>query len=308
MSIQVEGIEHVPRRGPIIYVPNHSGWFTLDTLVGALAIADHLGLDRLPWAAVVDQLLRTPKLGLFFERIGGFPASWLKTPEAMPPEIDALCIYPEGPEGNCKSFLHAYQMRPWRTSFIHLAALRGAAIVPLAIIGAEESLPAISGLPFLRRYIGTILPLPLTPIPLPAKWKFVFHEPVYISRSDLGPEGGDFEARRERARELALGIRARLQLTLDRETADHKLVRFSKMIRRLANYGPPRLQRAIAPAPPLESASGPASSSSGSGPSSRRVRPPLFAFSRSASPMAAPEASSSPSISPPPPSPLRQSR
>src|SRR5277367_3970705 len=99
-SLDVQGAEHVPRSGPVIYAPNHAGWFTLDTLLGALAMAEHFGIDRLPWAAVQDELLELPKIGDFFEKIGGFPATWLKTPEAVPPQIDVLCIYPEGAEGN----------------------------------------------------------------------------------------------------------------------------------------------------------------------------------------------------------------
>ena len=230
-SLDVEGAEHVPRSGPVIYVPNHAGWFTLDTLLGGLAMADHFGLDRLPWAAVQDEVLKTPTIGPFFEGIGGFPASWLKTPEALPPEIDVLCIYPEGTEGNCKSFLHAYQMRQWRTSFIRLAAARGAAIVPLAIIGAEESLPSISTIRFLKPLLGTILPVPFAPLPLPSRWKLVFHEPVRISKSELGSDREGGEIQKKRLRELASSIQDRVQHTLDRETSNHKLVRFSKLVK-----------------------------------------------------------------------------
>lgn len=230
-SIDVEGVEHVPRSGPVIYAPNHAGWFTLDTLVGALVMADQFGLERLPWAAVQDELLKTPRIGAFFEGIGGFPASWLKQPAAIPPEIDVLCIYPEGTEGNCKSFLHAYQMRPWRTSFVRLAAARGASIVPLAIVGGEESMPSIAPIRFLKPLVGTLLPLPLSPLPLPTRWKFIFHEPVRVSGAEVGSADGDSERQRQRVREVAASIQERVQRTLDRETAARKLVRLSKIVK-----------------------------------------------------------------------------
>jgi 1-acyl-sn-glycerol-3-phosphate acyltransferase len=232
-SLSVEGAERVPRTGPVIFVPNHAGWFTLDTLVGALALADHVGLDRLPWAAVQDELLLTPKVGDFFEGIGGFPASWLKTPDVIPPEIDVLCIYPEGTEGNCKSFLDAYQMRQWRTGFVRLALARGASIVPLAIIGGEESLPSLSTIRFLKPLLGTVLPVPLSLLPLPTRWKLIFHEPVRVSRADLGlDDGGDAQKEKERLQAFASSIRGRVQRTLDQETSNHGLVRFSSFVKR----------------------------------------------------------------------------
>ncbi|WP_437615717.1 lysophospholipid acyltransferase family protein [Sorangium sp. So ce834] len=230
-SIDVEGAEHVPRSGPVIYAPNHAGWFTLDTLVGALVMAEQFGLERLPWAAVQDELLKTPRIGAFFEGIGGFPASWLKTPEALPPAIDVLCIYPEGTEGNCKSLLHAYQMRPWRPSFVRLAAARDASIVPLAIVGGEESMPSIAPIRFLKPLVGTLLPLPLSLLPLPTRWKFIFHEPVRVSSVEVGSTGGDSERQRQRVREITASIQERVQRTLDRETADRKLVRLSKVVK-----------------------------------------------------------------------------
>lgn len=231
-SLDVEGAEHVPRSGPVIYAANHAGWFTLDTIFGALVVADHVGLDRLPWPAGQDQMFKIPKLGRFFADSGVFPASWLKTPEALPAEMETFCIYPEGTEGNCKSFIHAYQLREWRTGFLRLALARGATIVPLAIVGSEECLPSIAPIRFLKPLLGTTFPLPLSLLPLPSRWKFIFHEPVDISSLMVGREGDSAETQKQRLREIAAGIRERVQQTLDRETSTHTLVRVSKFIKR----------------------------------------------------------------------------
>lgn len=238
-SLTVEGAEHVPRSGPAIYVGNHAGWFTLDTILGALAVTDHIGIDRLPWGAVQDELLKTPRIGRFFEGMGGFPASWLKTPEAIPPEMEVFSVYPEGTEGNCKSFLHAYQMRQWRTGFLRIAAARNAPIVPVSIIGGEECLPVATPLNFLKPILGTILPLPLALVPLPSRWKFIFHKPVLVTRDEL-------EANKQRPHEIAAEIRACVQRTLDEETSNHMLVRFSKLVMHPshARNDAPRIERA----------------------------------------------------------------
>lgn len=229
-SLSVEGAEHVPQSGPIIYAGNHAGWFTLDSLLGALVVADHLSFDRIPWAAGQDQLFQIPKLGPFFADCGVFPASWLKHPESIPVDMDVFCIYPEGAEGSCKSFLDAYRMREWRTGFLRIALARGAKIVPTAIIGGEECFPSIAPIRFLKPVLGTILPLPLSLIPLPARWKYIFHEPVDIRSALLDFEKDDLQTQKQRLRALAASLRERVQSTLDRETADHRLVRFSKLI------------------------------------------------------------------------------
>ncbi|WP_394833702.1 1-acyl-sn-glycerol-3-phosphate acyltransferase [Pendulispora rubella] len=230
ISLSVEGAEHVPRSGPAIYVGNHAGWFTMDTFLGAIALADNVGIDRLPWGAVQDELLRLPKIGRFFEAFGGFPASWLRTPELIPREMEVFSIYPEGTEGNCKSFLHAYRMRQWHTGFLRIALARGAPIVPVAIVGGEECLPVAWTLRFVKPILGTILPMPFTVLPLPSRWKFIFHEPIKLNASDLGDEREPVEIRKQRAHRMATKIRDRVQRTLDERTSGHMLARVSKLL------------------------------------------------------------------------------
>lgn len=238
-SLDVEGVEHIPRSGPVVYVGNHAGWFTLDTLLGALALADHVGLDRHPWGAVQDELLKVPTVGRFFEGMGGFPASWLRDPRAMPADMQVFSIYPEGTEGNCKPFWHAYQMRAWRTGFLRLALARNAQIVPVAILGGEECLPVASTIRFVKPLLGTILPLPLSMIPLPSRWKFIFHPPVSLSRSELCREEDDADTRRRRLQEAAAGVRAIVQRTLDLETSRHPLAHLSRLLRSPVEAAPP---------------------------------------------------------------------
>jgi 1-acyl-sn-glycerol-3-phosphate acyltransferase len=231
-SLAVEGAEHVPRQGPAVYVGNHAGWFTLDTLMGALAVVDHVGADRLPYGAVQDQLLRVPAVGRFFEGVGGFPASWLRDPRSLPRQMEVFSVYPEGTDGNCKPFWHAYRMRRWRTGFAHLAAALSAPIVPVAFLGSEECLPVAWTLRSLRPLLGTILPVPLFALPLPARWKIVFHEPVHFHDGSSGERERSPEWAIQRARRVADSTRATVQRTLDRE-AEHRLLgRLSRRLHR----------------------------------------------------------------------------
>ncbi len=146
--------------------------------------------------------------------------------------MDVFCVYPEGVEGNCKSFLHAYQMQKWRTGFLRLALARGATIVPLAILGGEECMPVVTTIRFLKPLLGTILPLPLSLLPLPSHWKFIFHEPVDIRKLLHGFEEDDLEVQKQRLRELADDIQGRVQHTIDQEASSRGFVRLSKFVKR----------------------------------------------------------------------------
>jgi len=49
--LEVEGLEHVPRDGRVVYAQNHSGWFPLDAFFISFAIAEAQGIRRAPFFA-----------------------------------------------------------------------------------------------------------------------------------------------------------------------------------------------------------------------------------------------------------------
>jgi 1-acyl-sn-glycerol-3-phosphate acyltransferase len=75
-------------------------------------------------------------------------------------------------------------MRPWKTGFVRLARALKTPVVPVAFIGGEECLPGFGPLRALRPILGTIVPIPLAPVPLPTRWKVIFHEPIDVSGDD----------------------------------------------------------------------------------------------------------------------------
>jgi 1-acyl-sn-glycerol-3-phosphate acyltransferase len=121
-------------------------------------------------------------------------------------------------------------MAEWRTGFLRVALARGAKIVPGVVLGSEECMPVIAPLRFLKPLLGTIVPLPLSLIPLPSRWKFIFLEPVDVKAALPDFEKDDLETRKLRLRELAANIRERVQRTLDREAAGRPLARLSKLV------------------------------------------------------------------------------
>ncbi|MNT61393.1 hypothetical protein D3C72_1990380 [compost metagenome] len=53
-------------------------------------------------------------------------------------------------------------------------------IVPTIVIGAEETHINLKKLKFTKFLKGTVIPLPLNILPLPAKWRIKFLEPIYL--------------------------------------------------------------------------------------------------------------------------------
>src|SRR5574340_1227750 len=177
---EVEGLEHVPREGRVVHAQNHAGWFPLDAFFLTFAVAEAYGIRRAPFFATQDAALAAPVLGPFLRRFGAVPASWFRRPEKLPDAIEACGIFPEGVRGNCKPFWEAYRMRDWNRGFVRVAIARDAVIVPAAVLGGEECLPVGWTVRLLEPVIGSLLPLPLTPIPLPTRWKIIFHPPVRL--------------------------------------------------------------------------------------------------------------------------------
>ncbi|HUJ27401.1 MAG TPA: 1-acyl-sn-glycerol-3-phosphate acyltransferase [Myxococcales bacterium] len=224
-SLDVEGTEHLPREGPVVYVQNHAGWFALDSIMVGGAVAQALGVSHTPYYAVQDSALAAPLLGPFFRRLGGLPASAFRNPERLPQDIDAFGICPEGVRGNCKPLWQAYRMREWSRTFVKLALLRNARIVPVAVFGGEECLPVLWTVRMLEPLIGSIVGLPLVPFPLPARWKIVFHPPVAVV-----PHGPRLRPDRDYTLEVTRQIQATVQKTLDREAPRRPLLRLSSFI------------------------------------------------------------------------------
>lgn len=224
-SFEVEGTEHLPADGRAVYAANHAGWFPLDAFFTGLAVSDALGEARAPYFAASETALALPYVGTFLRRMGALPASWLRRPARIPAGIDAFGIFPEGVEGNCKPFWKAYRLRTFKRGFVRLALARNLPIVPVSVLGGEECLPVVWTVRALEPLVGSIFGLPLCALPLPARWKVVFHPPVRLEPPD---RAGFADA--AWASGVARDVRRTVQATLDAEGGDRVLARLSKAV------------------------------------------------------------------------------
>jgi 1-acyl-sn-glycerol-3-phosphate acyltransferase len=216
--VEIEGAERIPRSGRFDFAPNHAGWFPLDAFVLGYAVGESLGWNRTPLFAVHDTALAAPVLGHFLRRCGALPASWFRRPDRLPPDIESLVVFPEGAQGNTKPFWDAYRMREWKRGFVRVAISRHSSIVPVALLGTEESMPVAWTFKAVEPLIGSALGIPLLPFPLPARFKVVFHEPVSMARY-----GRTAITNHALCDDLARRIQSTVQETLDRHAAEYPL-------------------------------------------------------------------------------------
>ncbi|AKQ65966.1 acyltransferase family protein [Myxococcus hansupus] len=186
--VSVQGVVHVPP-GAAILVANHSGALPYDGLVMSMALTRERPDLREPRWLVEDQVFHAPMVGTLFNRMGAVracPENALRLLDEHRP----LVVFPEGYQALSKPFGERYRLKRFgRGGFVKLALRTGAPIVPVAIVGAEETSPLLGRIP--ASFLGLpYVPLtPLGPLPLPAKWSIRFGEPIGVE--DFPPEAAD---------------------------------------------------------------------------------------------------------------------
>jgi len=197
-----DGSAHIPAVGPAILIANHGGMLPVD---GAMLCLDVLRkTSRIP-RPIADRFVhRLPLISTLFARCGvvsGTPANVRRLLE----EDELLAIFPEGTSGPAKHFRDRYQLQDWRVGFAEHAIRHRAPIVPVAILGSEESFPLAAKLRF--HAFGTpYVPLPVVPLPLPSHFHIQYGAPIELHGDPDDPV--DVAA-------AADEVRSKLQLTID---------------------------------------------------------------------------------------------
>lgn len=180
--LRVEGLERIPD-GPAILVANHTGWAGLDYAMLFLSVYD--GLGRIPRVAVHPSYFRMAPLRPRAEKLGFFEVS-VQTAMQVLDKKDLVCFFPEGEDGNFKPIWKRYQLQTFKPGFARVALASLAPIVPIAIVGGEDANPTLGRITPLEDILDVPVPIPLSILPLPAKWRIAVGEPIdpheYLSR------------------------------------------------------------------------------------------------------------------------------
>ena len=174
--------------GRVLIVPNHSGQLPFDGIVVAVATLLAARPPRLVRAMAERWVSTLPFVNEMFARSGvvlGDPINCRNLLE----DDQAILVFPEGARGSGKIYQQRYKLVTFGRGFMRLALQSKTPIVPVAVIGAEESIISIHdwrGLAKLLRapyvLISPLLPLlgPLAYFPLPTKFRVYFGEPMYF--------------------------------------------------------------------------------------------------------------------------------
>jgi 1-acyl-sn-glycerol-3-phosphate acyltransferase len=173
-------IGNVPAAGPVVVACNHSGYLPLD---GIMVGSDLLrrGPRGRPVRVVIDHFVpNLPWVNLLFQRAGAIAGSRGNF-HAILEKGGLIVVFPEGTPGIGKGVRKRYQLQPFREGFAELAVRHGAAIVPAAVVGAEEAWAQIARLDGVRLMGAPYLPIPATPFPLPVRYHVYYGAPIDVA-------------------------------------------------------------------------------------------------------------------------------
>lgn len=211
--LEVEGIENIPSKGPVIIAPNHSGFSGFDAMVLAYILQQET--KRIPRVMTHHLWFLTEKTALPAQKMGFIEATF-ENGLSLLKKNHMVVLFPEGEQGNFKPSTQRYQLQEFKRGFVRMALKTGAPIVPTLVIGAEETHINLQQLKFSKFLRGLVLPLPLNVIPLPAKWKIVFQKPIQLP---FGPEKVNDS---EICHDLANEIQESMQKKLNKELKNRK--------------------------------------------------------------------------------------
>lgn len=226
--VDVEGIHHVPSEGAATLVANHGGAIPFDGVMLSTALRrEHPAQRQLRWLAE-DFVFHMPFAGAFVNRIGAVRACQ-ENAERLIRQGNVVALFPEGVKGIGKLYRDRYKLQRFgRGGHIKLAIRTRAPVIPVTIVGNEDTHPMLAGSDRLAKLLGVPY-LPITPtfpwlgpaglLPLPAKWRIIFGEPIPVAH--LPPEAADDELLVGKLNEK---LRATIQETLDRALRERRSV------------------------------------------------------------------------------------
>lgn len=185
--VEVTGLQYIPEEGRGLLVSNHSGQLPFDgSMVAAAVLLDH----------PAERLVRT-LYATWFPTLPFFSSLLVKCGQVLATEDNGIrlleqeqlvAVYPEGYKGVGKLFKDRYRLaRFGRGGFVRMALRTQSPMIPVSVVGAEETYISLHKSPTIAKLIGFPY-FPFSPtfpwlgllgfVPLPTKWTIDFGEPI----------------------------------------------------------------------------------------------------------------------------------
>lgn len=185
--VQVTGVENIPDEGRALLVSNHSGQLPFDGSMVGLAIHNEHPNQRLVRTLYASWFPTLPVLSPLLVKMGQTLANEENGVRLLEDE-QLVAVYPEGYKGVGKLFKDRYRLaRFGRGGFVRMALRTGSSMIPVAVVGAEETYISLFKVDFIARLIGFPY-FPISPtfpwlgllgfVPIPTKWFIDFGEPI----------------------------------------------------------------------------------------------------------------------------------
>jgi 1-acyl-sn-glycerol-3-phosphate acyltransferase len=225
-----EGLEKIPTDGGALLVANHAGAIPADAPVIMHGIETEL--HRAVYGLAEYFFRSVPVVGTLWSRTGGVPAHPDNAYRLLRDEHQLVLVFPEGTKATGKPFSERYRLRRFgRGGFVEIAMRAGVPIVPIAVVGAEESMPIL----WKSETLAKILGLPYAPLtanmlafgPLgalvyfPSKFRLRVLDPVHF---DVAPNLERYS--KSLIMEKAESIRSTLQESIFEMLGERKSVWF----------------------------------------------------------------------------------
>lgn len=213
-----EGLENIPAEGGALLVSNHAGAIPSDAPAIIHGIETELGR---PVYGMADHFFKaTPVVGTLWARGGGVVAHPDNAYRLLREQQQLALVFPEGTKGTSKTYTERYRLRRFgRGGFVEIAMRAGVPIIPIAVVGAEESMPILFKLPSVAKALGVPY-FPITAnmafgplgaaVPFPAKFKLRVLGPVTFD--DVEPDQPRYS--RSRIMDESEAIRQQIQEAL----------------------------------------------------------------------------------------------
>ena len=193
--VNATGIEQIPVQGRTLLVANHSGQLPWDGMMIATAVMNEHAAQRLVRTLYSDWVPRVPFFSAWLVRMGQTLATEDNGVRLLEQD-ELVAVFPEGYKGIGKLYRDRYRLARFdQGGFVQMALETQAPIVPVSVVGAEETYISLAKSATGARLTG--LPyLPISPtfpwlgllglVPLPTRWHIDFGEPIVLD--GYGPD------------------------------------------------------------------------------------------------------------------------